>query len=96
MNLRRVTISVMVLGVIWLVMMTTACESKYEGVPRIGLEELKAMLGSPDLIVVDVRAARDWETGDSKIKGSVREDPNRIDQWASKYAKDKTIVFYCA
>ena len=96
MNLRRVTLSLMVLSVIWLVMMATACESKYEGVPRIGLEELKAMLGNPDLIVVDVRAARDWETGDSKIKGSVREDPKRIDQWAPKYPKDKTIVFYCA
>jgi|GEM_PF-5377617 len=31
-----------------------------------------------------------------KIKGALREDPKTIDEWASKYPKNKTIIFYCA
>ena len=90
---RRVILSVTVLS---LIIAIAACESKYEGVPRIGLEELKAMLGAPDVMLVDVRAAKDWEGSDLKIKGAVREDPKTIGEWAPKYPKDKKIVFYCA
>ncbi len=93
MTFRRMILTIMVLS---LVMVVAACESKYEGVPRIGREEVKAMLGNPDLMLVDVRTAKDWEASDSKIKGAVREDPKAVDEWASKYPRDKIIVFYCA
>ena len=59
-------------------------------------EELKAMLGNPDLIIIDVRYGRDWTDSELKIKGAVREDPETFDSWAKKYPKDKTLVFYCA
>jgi rhodanese-related sulfurtransferase len=59
-------------------------------------EELRAMLGNPNLVVIDVRYGRDWTDSDLKIKGAVREDPGAIDSWANKYPKDKTLVFYCA
>lgn len=62
--------------------------------PRMTKEELKAMLGNPDLIIVDVRLGSDWTGSDLKIKGSVREDPQAIASWANKYSKDKTLVFY--
>jgi len=58
-------------------------------------EELKAMLGSPNLVVIDVRYGKDWTDSDLKIKGAVREDPRAIVSWANKYPKDKTLVFYC-
>ena len=63
---------------------------------RMSIEELKGMLGNPDLVVVDVRRDADWTSSKVKIKGAVREDPEKADTWMSKYPKDKTLVFYCA
>jgi hypothetical protein len=64
--------------------------------PRIEKEKLKEMLGKPELILVDVRAGSDWKASTQKIKGAVREDPEKVEAWMSKYPKDKTLVFYCA
>jgi rhodanese-related sulfurtransferase len=65
-------------------------------VPVIDKDELKQMLGSEDLIVIDVRAGRDWSSSEFKIQGALREDPDDVEAWAGKYAKDKNIVLYCA
>ena len=64
--------------------------------PRMTTDELMAMLGNPDLIIIDVRYGKDWTESDVKIKGAVREDPEAFDSWAKKYPKDKTLVFYWA
>ena len=64
-------------------------------VPKITAEELSAKLGSPDLIIVDVRIERDWKSSPLKVKGAVWEDFLDVDTWAQKYPKDKTIVLYC-
>ena len=63
---------------------------------RITKEEVMQMLGSPDLIIIDVRAALEWEKSELKIKGAIREDPDSVSSWMSKYPKDKTIAFYCS
>jgi len=65
-------------------------------VPRITKEELKSMLGNPDLIVLDVRSDSDWQASNRKILGAVRENPNDSESWAGKYPKTKTLVLYCA
>ena len=70
--------------------------AKSADVPRMTKEELKAMLDSPDLVIIDVRQRMDWADSDSKIKKAVREDPGAVDSWTNKYPKDKTLVFYCA
>ncbi len=64
-------------------------------VPKITKEELRAMIGSPDLIIIDVRIERDWNSSAQKIRGAVWEDFMDVDTWARKYPKDKTIVLYC-
>jgi len=65
--------------------------------PRITKEELKSILGQPDFVVVDVRVAEEWKKSEWKIKGAVREDPEKdIKTWADKYPKDKALVFYCS
>lgn len=74
----------------------TASETNNDPVPRIEAEEVKAVLGNPDVMVVDVRKASDWGNSDMKIKGAGREDPTQIESWFSKYPKARTIVFYCA
>jgi hypothetical protein len=66
-------------------------------VPRMTKEALKPLLGNPDVIIVDVRQPDDWTKSQEKIAGAVREDPEKdITSWATKYRKDKTLVFYCA
>lgn len=84
-----------------LMMMAVGCagignSAATDEVPRISKEELKAKLGSPDLVVLDVRAEPDWKSGEGKIAGAIRENPRSLDQWAAKYPKDKTLVLYCA
>ncbi len=64
--------------------------------PRMTKEELKGLMGKPDVVIIDVRAKSDWEGSKEKIQGAVREDPQKTKEWAGKYPKDKTLVFYCA
>ncbi len=67
-----------------------------DSVPRMAKEELKEFLGSSDVVVLDVRTDFDWVSGESKIKGAVREHPGDFATWADKYPKEKSIVLYCA
>ena len=65
--------------------------------PRMTMEQLKDMLGKPDIIIIDVRYGKDWDGSKVKIPGAIREDPKPATKsWAEKYSKDKTIVLYCA
>jgi len=65
-------------------------------VPRMSKENLKSQLGSPDVVILDVRAEGDWKPSDKKIKGAVREDPTDVESWMNDHPKDKTFVLYCA
>jgi len=64
--------------------------------PRMEKEQLKARLGNPDVVVLDVRTSNDWAVTKEKIKGAVRENPRDVEELSGKYPKDKTIVLYCA
>ena len=65
-------------------------------IPRITKEELKAMIGNPNVIIVDVRTNAGWNESKLKIKGAIREDPTQVKSWIEKYPLDKTFVFYCS
>jgi len=66
-------------------------------VPRITKEEVKSMLGDPDVIILDVRSARNWSESEWKIKGAIREDrKGETSAWMDKHPKNKTFVLYCA
>ncbi len=71
-------------------------EALAAGVPRISKEDLLAMMTKPDVIIIDVRLSGDAAESGSKIKGAVREDPQKVETWMDKYPRDKTLVFYCA
>jgi rhodanese-related sulfurtransferase len=64
--------------------------------PRMPKDELKSMLDSPEVVVIDVRSYTDWLLSRDKIRGAVREDYRDFDAWSAKYPKDKTVVLYCA
>ena len=65
-------------------------------VPRMSKEALKERLADPDVIILDVRTGSDWKASEFKIKGADRASSDNVDSWAAKYAKDKTLVLYCA
>ena len=65
-------------------------------VKRLTKEELKSKISSPGVIILDVRASKDWDASVLKIKGAVREDPKKSSSWIDSYPKDKTVVLYCA
>jgi predicted sulfurtransferase len=76
--------------------MSVAVSPAAEEAPRMTIEKLKELMGSPDLIILDLRYGVGWTLSTQKIKGALREDPKeKTGEWAAKYAKDKTIVTYC-
>ena len=72
------------------------CLIDFTKVPRMTIDELKSRLDDPSLVIIDVRAAGDWNGSSMKIKGAIREVYADAETWAPKYDKDKTIVLYCA
>ena len=63
-------------------------------VPRISVEQTKQMLGSPEVVLIDVRTAKTWWRSRTKILSAVREEIGSEKKWAGKYPKDKTLIFY--
>ena len=64
--------------------------------PRISKDELKVKLGSPGVLLIDVRTESDWGMSNEKITGAVRMDPETVDAWAATLPKGKEIILYCA
>ena len=63
-------------------------------VPRISIEKTKEMLADPDVVIIDVRTAKTWWKSPTKILNAVREELGSVEQWAGKYPKEKTLIFY--
>jgi len=59
-------------------------------------EQLRSLLGRPDVIIIDLRSSHDWNKSKVKIPGAVREEGVKFGSWMGKYPKNKTIVLYCA
>lgn len=65
-------------------------------VPLITAAELKDSLHDPNLTILDVRQAYDWEPSNYKIKGAHRAAPEDFDSWSARYDKSGHYVLYCA
>ena len=63
-------------------------------VPRISIEQTKKMIADPNVVIIDVRTAKTWWKSPTKILNAVREELGSVKQWAGKYPKDKTLIFY--
>lgn len=66
------------------------------GVQLMQKEELKPLIGSENVVVLDVRTGRDWSSSEFKIQGAVRAPSSKFGEWKDNFAKDKTLVLYCA
>jgi rhodanese-related sulfurtransferase len=59
-------------------------------------DELKAKLGSQDVVILDVRTGRDWTSSEFKIKGAIRAPGSAIAKWSKNYQKGQELILYCA
>jgi membrane protein DedA with SNARE-associated domain len=71
---------------------------KYRIMPRVQVEELAARVASEDgnrVLIVDVRSHGYYDIGAERIKGSIRIEPNNLDEEIKNLPKDKDIYLYC-
>ncbi len=71
---------------------------EYDVVPRIQVQELAARLASEEggqVMIIDVRSHGYYDVGAERIKGSIRIEPNNLDQEIENLPKDKDIYLYC-
>ena len=70
----------------------------YRVVPRIQVQELAARLAAADaanLQIVDVRSHGYYDSGGARIKGSIRIEPNNLEEELKNLDKNKDIYLYC-
>jgi len=71
---------------------------KYDVVPRVQVKELSDRIsaGESDRIqIVDVRSHGYYDIGAERILGSIRIEPNNLDEEIKNLPKDKDIYLYC-
>jgi membrane protein DedA with SNARE-associated domain len=71
---------------------------EYNVVPRVQAQELAARLANGEkdqLQIVDVRSHGYYDIGAERILGSIRIEPNNLDEELKSLPKDKDIYLYC-
>ncbi|MFI5088596.1 MAG: VTT domain-containing protein [Terriglobales bacterium] len=71
---------------------------KYRVVPRVQVEELASRLSSGEaggMTVADVRSHGYYDPGATRIKGSIRLEPNNLLATVKDWPHDKQIYLYC-
>jgi rhodanese-related sulfurtransferase len=90
--MQKLKLWAMRLAVGLILVLTWSCAGK--DLPFVDKETLKSWLSDPQVLILDVRAPKDWNVSDKKIKGAVRQDPNEVKTWAANLPKDRKIVLY--
>jgi len=71
---------------------------EYDVVPRVQVQELAARLAAGEadrLQIVDVRSHGYYDIGAERIAGSIRIEPNNLEEEIKHLPKDKDIYLYC-
>ncbi|HLZ40082.1 MAG TPA: VTT domain-containing protein [Candidatus Sulfotelmatobacter sp.] len=71
---------------------------EYRVVPRVQVQELAARLAageSDGILIADVRSHGYYDVGAERILGSIRIEPNNLDEEIKNLPKDKDIYLYC-
>jgi membrane protein DedA with SNARE-associated domain len=69
-----------------------------DGVPRVPVEELARRLAieeTPNIIVADVRSHGYYDTDSERIAGSIRLEPNNLEEEIKNLPHDREIYLYC-
>lgn len=70
----------------------------YRIVPRVEVDELAKIFNSEErerTIIADVRSHGYYDAGAHRIHGSIRIEPNNLDEEMDKLPRDKHIYLYC-
>jgi membrane protein DedA with SNARE-associated domain len=70
----------------------------YRVVPRVQVQELAQKLASEEadkILVVDVRSHGYYDPDAVRIKGSIRIEPNNLEEELKRLPKDKNVYVYC-
>jgi len=71
----------------------------YRVVPRVQVEELARKLASEEkdkIVLMDVRSHGYYDAGAARIKGSIRLEPNNLEEELKTLSRDKDIYVYCS
>ncbi len=71
---------------------------KYDVVPRVQVEELSARLAAGEAVhiqIADVRSHGYYDRGAERIQGSIRIEPNNLEEEIKSLPRDKDIYLYC-
>jgi membrane protein DedA with SNARE-associated domain len=71
---------------------------KYDVVPRVQVPELASRVASEEaanVLIVDVRSHGYYDVGAERIKGSIRIEPNNLEEEIKNLPKNKDIYLYC-
>ena len=93
--MKKCLFALLILAVFHFLTGHVSCSSAAD-VGRMSKDELRGMLGNPDLVIIDVRTEKEWRKSDKKISGATWEDADEFASWAAQYPKDKTMVLYCS
>ena len=85
-------------SLLWVVAVCCACSATPQTSTQppypIEKEVLRDMLAQPDVMVIDVRTAKDWKNSDLMIQGAVRRSPEEFKYWAGALDRENQLVFY--
>src|SRR5262249_30159815 len=70
----------------------------FQVVPRIQVEEFARQLATEEkgrILLVDVRSHGYYDSNASRIQGSIRLEPNNLEDQLKDFPRDKHIYLYC-
>ncbi len=79
-----------------LLLVGSALAASPTDVPRMTKEQLQPLVGNPDVVILDVRSAPEYNDSHEKIKGAIRLEPGDVKAITERYPKEKSIVLYCS
>jgi len=70
--------------------------SATDDIPRITVEELKVKMDKgEDVVILDVRAGREYTESKIRIKGAIRIPIVQLEARSNELPRDKEIIAYC-
>lgn len=90
---KKTLLTALIFGAVFTLLASTGIAATADKMTK---EELKKVMNEDTVLILDVRAGRDWGSSEFKIKGAKRAAPKDFNSWSNKYPKDHTLVLYCA
>jgi rhodanese-related sulfurtransferase len=63
--------------------------------PTLSPDELKKLLASKSVTLLDVRRKADYAAEPNLIPGAAWRDPEQVESWSRELPKDRPVVVYC-